>query len=134
MILALLFSIQEFYLSVAQVLFPEKAEFLTSVENQEADEETNDNFKKAEVKTKRYKFDNWLLHLPSGRTFTFLALLSLALTIIRGCGLYMRIDPESSVALILGILDCGQYVITIFALVFGWTLYTAVCESFMSAP
>ena len=46
----------------------------------------------------------------------------------------MRIDPESDVALIFGILDCGQYVITIFALVFGWTLYTAVCESFMSAP
>ena len=36
--------------------------------------------------------------------------------------------------MIFDILDCGQYVIAIFALVFGWTLYSAVCESFMSAP
>ena len=98
---------QEFYLSVTQVLFPEKVELLTSVENQEEDEESNDNFKKAEVKTKRSKFDNWLLNLPSGRTFTFLSLLSLALTIIGCCRFYMRIDPESSVPLILEILDCG---------------------------
>ena len=65
-----------------QVLFPEKVELLTSVENEEQDEESNDNFKKAEVKTKRSEFDNWLLHLPSGRTFCFLSLLNLALTII----------------------------------------------------
>ena len=39
-----------------------------------------------------------------------------------------------NVNLILDIINCGQYVITIFALVFGWTLYEAVCKSFMSAP
>ena len=123
---------QEFYLSVTQILFPENSDLQTSIENKEDDEESHDNFKKVESKTERSELDNWLLHLPSGKTFTFLSILCLILTIIEWYRL--RKPFGNNVNMILDIINCGQYVITIFALIFGWALYSAVCKSFMSAP